>query len=204
MSAHIGDVVATYGYIAVFLLIALESLGIPLPGELTLLAAAIYASTGKLEIDWVVVTAAAAAAVGGLGGYVIGRTSGRAAVLRFGRYVFLNGEHLQRTERFFARRGDVAVLVGRFVAFLRTFAALLAGINRMPAARFLLFNTLGAVVWSALYGVLAYEVGAQVFERIARSVGIGALVVIVVLGIASVVLRRRGFRVMDRIIGESE
>lgn len=192
MAAHIQSVVATYGYFAVFLLIFLESLGVPLPGEVTLLAAAIFASTGKLQIQWVIITAAAASTLGGLAGYTVGRTAGRAFVLRFGRYVFLNEDHLGQAERFFARRGDVAILVGRFVAFLRVFAALLAGINEMPIARFALFNTLGAVVWAAIYGLLAYELGAQVFDRVARTVGIGGLVLVVVLAAAVFILRRRG------------
>lgn len=204
MAGHIQDIVSTYGYLAVFLLIAGESLGIPLPGEVTLLAAAIYASTGKLEIQWVIVIAAVASTVGGLGGYTIGRTAGRAAVLRFGRYVFLSERHLAQAEAFFAKRGDIAVLVGRFVAFLRVFAALLAGINQMPALRFVFFNTVGAVAWSALYGLLAYELGAQVFERIARTVGVGALILVVVLGVAVLVLRRRGLHIMRGINREPD
>lgn len=192
MAGHIQALVGTYGYLAVFLLIALESLGVPLPGEVTLLAAAIYASTGKLEIQWVIVTAAGASALGGMVGYVVGRTAGRAAVVRFGRYIFLSEDHLARAERFFARRGSLAVLIGRFVAFLRVFAALLAGINRMPALRFATFNVVGAAAWSVLYGLLAYELGAQLFERVARTIGAGALLVVVVMGLAILILRRRG------------
>jgi membrane protein DedA with SNARE-associated domain len=199
LAAHIQNFVAAYGYLAVFFLIALESLGIPLPGELTLVAASIFASTGKLQIPWVIVTAAAAATIGGIAGYLIGETAGRAFVLRFGRYVFLSEEHLAKAERFFARRGDVAVLVGRFIAFLRVFAALLAGINRMSFPRFAVFNTIGAIAWSVLYGVLAYELGAQVFERVAKSVGVGSLILVVVVGVAVVVLRQRGVR-MTRVI----
>lgn len=199
MAGDVQALVGTYGYLAVFLLIALESLGVPLPGEVTLLAAAIYASTGKLEIQWVIVTAAVASALGGMAGYTVGRTAGRAAVIRFGRYVFLRQGHLEQAERFFARRGDLAVLIGRFVAFLRVFAALLAGINRMPALRFAAFNLVGAAAWSALYGLLAYELGARLFEQVARSIGVGALLVVVVMGLAILVLRRRG-RHLVRVI----
>lgn len=204
MAGHIQGIVATYGYLAVFILIGLESLGIPLPGEVTLLAAAIYAATGKLQIQWVIVTAATASTAGGLAGYAVGRTAGRAFVFRFGRYAFLSPEHLTRAETFFARRGDIAVLVGRFVAFLRVFAALLAGINRMPVHRFGIFNTVGAVAWSVLYGILAYELGAQVFKRIASTIGIGALIVVVVAGTAVLLLRRRGIRVTRAISREPD
>jgi membrane protein DedA with SNARE-associated domain len=204
VAGHIQDIVATYGYVAVLILIGLESLGIPLPGEVTLLAAAIYASTGKLQIQWVIVTAATASSVGGLAGYTVGRTAGRAFVLRFGRYVFLSLHHLARAEAFFARRGDIAVLVGRFVAFLRVFAALLAGINRMPFYRFVIFNTIGAVAWSVLYGILAYELGAQVFKRVASTVGIGALIVVVVAAAAVLLLRRRGIRLTRAISREPD
>lgn len=204
MAGHVQSIVGTYGYLAVFILIGLESLGIPLPGEVTLLAAAIYASTGRLEIQWVVATAALASTVGGLAGYTLGRSAGRAFVLRFGRYIFLNREHLERAERFFARRGDLTVLLGRFVAFLRVFASLLAGINRMPLHRFASFNTLGAIAWSVLYGVLAYEVGATVFDRIASTVGFGALIIVVVVGVAVLLLRRRGARMTRAISHEPD
>jgi len=202
VSAHIQDYVASFGYFAVFLLIFLESLGVPLPGEVTLVAASIYASTGKLQIQWVIVTAAVGSTLGGLAGYTVGHTAGRAAVLRWGKYVFLNEKHLARAETFFKRRGDIAVLIGRFIAFLRVFAALLAGINDMPLVRFVMFNTLGAVAWSVLYGLLAYELGAQVFERVARDIGVGALVIVVIVVIALVLLRERAQRVVRVITGE--
>jgi membrane protein DedA with SNARE-associated domain len=191
--------VETYGYVAVFLLIAGESLGIPLPGEITLLAAAVYAGSGHMRIEWVIVTAAVGTFVGSVAGYAIGRSAGRAVLLHYGRYIGIKETHLKRAERFFAQHGDKTILLARFIAVLRTFGSLLAGINNMNLPRFLIFTALGGVIWSVLYGVLAYKLGQTVFESVTRVVGIGGLVVVVLAGVAILIYRRRAARIAHRM-----
>lgn len=190
--------VETYGYAAVFLLIAGESLGIPLPGELTLLAAAVYAGSGHLQIDWVIAVAAAATVVGSVAGYVLGRTAGRKALLRFGRYILVDETRLVKAENFFARHGDKTILLGRFVAVLRTFASLLAGMNRMDLLRFLVFTVIGGVLWAGLYGILAFKLGQAMFENVTRIVGFGGLGLLILAGIAVLIFRRRARRLVRR------
>ena len=127
----IQDLIQTYGLWVLFTLVTLESMGIPMPGETALVTTALYAgSTHQIGIALVVLVAAAAAIVGDNVGYLIGRSIGIRLVARYGRYVRLNEPRLKVGQYLFLPRRKI-VFFGRFVAFLRTYAALLAGINRM-------------------------------------------------------------------------
>src|SRR5438876_11003610 len=123
MSQTISGLVASSGYVVLFVLVALESLGIPLPGETALVTAAALAALGHLSISAVIATAVAAAIIGDNGGYWIGRTGGIAVVRRYGRVIHLNESHLARAPTFFARHGPQPVFLGRFLALPRTWAA---------------------------------------------------------------------------------
>src|SRR5207244_6553421 len=138
--------VASYGYVVLFFLVGVESLGIPVPGETALVTAAAWAALGHLSIYAVVATAVAAAVMGDNGGYWIGRAGGIALVRRFGRFIHLNESHLERTRRFFERHGPKTVFIGRFIALLRTWTAVLAGAARIPTGRFLFYNSIDTVV----------------------------------------------------------
>ena len=159
----IHDLIHTYGLWVVFTLIMLESMGVPLPGETALMTAALYAgSTHRIDIVSVVLVAATAAIIGDNIGYVIGRSIGVRLVTRYGRYVRLDEPRLKVGQYLFLRHGGKIVFFGRFVAFLRTYAALLAGMNRMSWPHFLLMNALGGICWATLFGGGAYLFGAQV------------------------------------------
>src|SRR5256714_3195256 len=145
MSETISGLVATYGYVFVFVLVGLESLGIPLPGETALVSAAAYAALGHLSIALVIIAAAAGAIVGDNIGYWIGRKGGRALVLRYGKKLRLNERHLARAEEFFEKHGGKTVFIGRFIALLRSWAALLAGIGSMPYGEFTGYKGSGGV-----------------------------------------------------------
>ena len=159
MSETISGLVATYGYVFVFILVGLESLGIPLPGETALVSAAAYAALGHLSIALVIVAAAAGAIVGDNTGYWIGRKGGRAFVLHYGRKLRLNEEHLARAERFFERHGGKTVFIGRFIALLRSWAAVLAGLGSMRYGEFTAYNASGGIVWATFFGLLGYFFG---------------------------------------------
>lgn len=184
---------STWGYLAVFLFVAIESSGIPFPGETMLITAAAYAGAGHLQIPFVIVAAAIGAIMGDNAGYLVGRTGGREIVLRYGKYIRLDEAKLGVAERFFAKHGDKTVFFGRFVAVLRAWAAFLAGLNRMHWAKFFFFNAAGGIAWSVLYGVLAFELGKNLplLDRIVKTVGYAGLGAAVVAGIALFVLYRR-------------
>src|SRR6267143_1078120 len=159
MLETISGLVASYGYVVLFLLVALESLGIPVPGETALVTAAAAAALGHLSIYAVVATAIAAAILGDNGGYWIGRKGGITLVHRYGRLIHFNESHLERAHAFFERHGPKTVFFGRFIALLRTWAAVFAGAARMPYGTFMLYNALGAVCWAVMVGTLGYVFG---------------------------------------------
>jgi membrane protein DedA with SNARE-associated domain len=161
----------------------LESIGLPVPGETALVAAALYAgSTHKLEIWAIVAVAAAAAIIGDNIGYSIGRYGGAKLVLRYGHKVGLHEGRLKIGIWLFRRHGGKVVFWGRFVSILRTWAAFLAGTNHMEWRRFLIFNAAGGIVWATLYGVVYYVFGATLSKlstAIDVTIGIGSVVILV-------------------------
>lgn len=162
-SVWVHDLIQTYGLWALFIVIMLESVGIPMPGETGLLTAAIYAgSTHQISITAVVVVAAAAAIIGDNIGYLLGRSIGIRLLVRYGKYVRLNEARLKVGQYLFLRHGGKIVFFGRFVALLRTYAAMLAGANRMKWRHFLIMNTLGGICWALAVGGGAYLFGEQV------------------------------------------
>ncbi|MEO7218681.1 MAG: bifunctional DedA family/phosphatase PAP2 family protein [Gemmatimonadaceae bacterium] len=154
----------SYGYVFLFVVVGTESLGIPVPGEIALVTAAAYAALGHLDIYLVIITAACAAIVGDTGGYWIGYSGGLALVRRWGRRLHVDESHIDRAHRFFERHGGKTVFIGRFVAILRTWAAVLAGVARMPYRSFLVFNATGGILWAALFGTLGYVFGRNLPE----------------------------------------
>lgn len=156
---------ATYGYWVVLFCICVESAGIPVPGETALLAAAIYAgTTHQLNIGLIVVAAVTGAIVGDNLGFLAGRQGGYRLLQRYGHHVGLDARKLKLGRYLFLRHGGKVVFFGRSVAVLRTWAAFLAGANRMPWRRFLLYNAGGGIVWATLYGVAGYLLGSAVLR----------------------------------------
>lgn len=174
---------ATFGYWAVLVLVGLESLGIPLPGETALVAAAVYAgATHRLSIALVILAATAGAIVGDNVGYAIGHWGGYRLLLRYGRYVRLDEARVKLGRYLFLKHGGKVVFFGRFVSILRTYAAFLAGTLRMPWWRFVAFNAAGGICWALLYGIGAYLLGGQL-SRLTRTadLAVGAVAAAVVV-----------------------
>jgi membrane protein DedA with SNARE-associated domain len=174
----------SYGLILLFGVVALESAGVPLPGETALVAAAILATPKHHHYSIVVVIAVAACAaiVGDNVGYWIGRTGGRALLERFGPIRRYAERALPPGERFFEKHGGKTVFIGRFVAVLRVTAAWLAGITHMPWWRFFLWNAAGGIVWATGVGLLAYYFGKAAADAVAKY-GIYAFVAIAVIAV---------------------
>ena len=175
----------------VFLLVMLESIGLPVPGETALIAAALYAgTTHKLEIGAIVAVAAAAAIIGDNIGYSIGRYGGAKLLLRYGHKIHLHEGRLKIGIWLFRRHGGKVVFWGRFVSILRTWAAFLAGANHMEWRRFLVFNAAGGIVWATLYGVVYYVFGASL-QKLSTTIDVALGIGSVVILIAFVVWTRR-------------
>jgi membrane protein DedA with SNARE-associated domain len=188
--AALVNVPGQLGYPVLGALVGAESMGIPVPGETALIAAAIYARDGKLNIVFVIAIAAAGAIIGDNLGYLIGRKGGRALLQRPGPLLQHRKRILEKGEPFFARHGPKAVFLGRWVAVLRIGAAWLAGINRMHWPVFVLWNALGGIAWATSVGLAAYLLG-PLAEKIVKDIGIAAVPIAAVLIVALVLWRRR-------------
>jgi membrane protein DedA with SNARE-associated domain len=173
----------SYGYLVVFLLVMIESIGVPVPGETALIVGALYAgSTGKLEIWGVIAAAVAGAIIGDNIGYSIGRYGGAKFLLKHGHKIRLHEGRLKIGIWLFRRHGGKVVFWGRFVSLLRTWAAFLAGVNQMRWSRFLVFNAAGAIAWATVFGV-SYYVFGDVLKRVSTAIDVS----LGVLGLAVVV-----------------
>lgn len=191
-----GAIVDALGYPAAGLGILIESAGIPFPGETLLLAAAAWAAARHHSLPLVILFGFLGATMGANLGYYLGYRGGRPFVERFGSTFRIRPEHIARSELFFARHGDKAILGARFILGLRTWGSMLAGMARMPFWRFELFSALGALGWAVLIGVVGYVLGdyLPLIAAILKGIGIGGLVVVVLVVITLVVARWRAAR----------
>ena len=175
-SGHVAHLIASYGFLAIGVIIALESVGFPLPGESVLVLAALYAAHHGNSIAAVVVSAAVGATLGDNVGYWIGREFGYRLLRRYGSRIGLSPNKIKLGQYLFLRHGSTVVFFGRFVAVLRVLAAVLAGVNRMDWRRFLLANAAGAILWASAVGFGTYFFGRAVMH-VTRPVGIALAVV---------------------------
>ena len=200
-SASLSGILSSYGYWAIFAVILLESAGVPMPGETVLVAAAVYAGSHKgLDIGLVVAAAAAAAILGDNVGFLVGRRLGEPLLVRYGARMGFDSRKQLLGRYLFRRYGGAVVFFGRFAAVLRTYAALLAGINGLEPWTFFLWNAAGGIAWATLFGIGGYVLG-QGIDRIAGPVGWVALAA----AAAGAVLLWRFYKVHEeRLLDEAE
>jgi membrane-associated protein len=198
------DVAQTIGLPVVFALVAIETMGIPVPGETALITAAIVASRGHLQIEAVIAVAAAAAIVGDNVGFAIGRKLGRRLLTAPGPLLHHRRRVIAVGEPFFDRHGPKAVFLGRWVTGLRITAAWMAGVTRMSWPTFVFWNALGGIAWATSIGLVAYFVGHSA-EKFIHLAGIGGAVVVVLGGLVLwLVLRTRRQRAEELVDAEVE
>ena len=190
-STSLISLVQVHGPWIIFVVVALESAGVPLPGETILVSAALLAATtNQIDIAIVVGTAAAGAIVGDGIGYTVGRRFGMQLLRKYGRYIRLDENRLLIGRYLFFRYGNAVVFFGRFIAVLRMFAALLAGANGMPADRFFFFNVTGGICWACLFGFGTYVVGTEIY-KVSKALTLVSLVLFIVAGSGlSIIIRR--------------
>jgi membrane protein DedA with SNARE-associated domain len=194
---HVARLLQLYTYPVLVLLVLLEALGIPLPGEIALVTAAAYASHGGISIYVVIALAAASASIGGILGYWIGIKGGLPLVTRYGGYVGVRESHVNKAHAFFERNGSKTILFGRFIAVLRTWASVVAGAAYMSFPKFVTYNTIGSIAWAIVFGWLGYFFGRDLplLEKYISRASFGVLLV----GAAAVAIfilyrRRKGAR----------
>jgi membrane protein DedA with SNARE-associated domain len=186
----------TYGVWTVALIVGLESLGIPLPGETVLVIASIYAATHGGNIALVISAAVIGAIIGDNIGYWIGREFGYRLLLKYGAYIGVTEDRIKLGQYLFMKHGGKVVFFGRFFALLRFLAAVLAGINRMVWSHFLVANALGAVVWATIVGMAAYTAGRSI-HLIQGPVAVLAAVIVVGVIVAGFFYLRRNEALLE-------
>jgi len=189
--ASVTTLLEDYGLVLLFLLVAIESAGIPVPGETALIAAAVLArpELGYFALWEVIVVAALGAIVGDNVGYWLGRTGGRALIDRYAFVRHRADKVLPPSERFFKKHGGKTVFFGRFVAVLRVTVAWIAGISRMHWWQFFAWNAAGGILWATGVALLAYWAGKAVADAVSRYGLIGVAVVVVLLALGYLALR---------------
>ncbi len=187
---NVTELVQTFGYPLLFLVVMAESSGLPIPGETGLIAASVLASQGKLHIQYVIPIAALAAIIGDNIGYQIGRKGGRWLLERPGAFHRQRLQVLTTGEPFFERHGPKAVFFGRFVLGLRVWASWLAGANHMRWRSFFLWNAVGGICWATGVGLIAYYLGSTAGSAIQAFGLYGLAAVLVAIAVFPVAHRR--------------
>lgn len=180
--AWLDHAILMWGYWVVLVAVMIETMGVPFPGETSLLAAAIYAGIGRpLNIALVILAASVGAILGDNFGYMVGRFGGFPLVRRILRAFRVKESALDGAQAYFARHGDKTVFIGRFFALLRVTVAFLAGVNRMEWRRFVFWNAAGGIAWATLYGLLGYFLGRNLplLNTVVRVIGVGGTVLVV-------------------------
>ncbi|GLY06005.1 MULTISPECIES: DedA family protein [Actinoplanes] len=158
----VAPILDRWGYLAIGGVIVVESFGVPAPGQTIMVAAAIYAGYGRMDIWLVALISFLTAVIGDNIGYWIGLRGGRKAVHRWGKYIFITPKRLEQAEQFFARRGNRIIVVARFIDGLRQLNGVIAGITKMPWKTFTLYNAIGAALWVGFWTTVAYQLGANI------------------------------------------
>ena len=204
MLAVLFDIPPHVGYAVVFGLIAIETMGIPVPGETALITASIVASRGRLDIEVVIAVAAVAAILGDNIGFAIGRKLGRRMLTAPGPFLHHRRRVIAVGEPFFDRHGPKAVFLGRWVAGLRIASAWLAGMNKMSWPTFVFWNALGGIAWATSIGLLAYFAG-HTAEKLIHIAGLAGAAVVILVGVVLwFVLRARRRRAEALVEAEIE
>ena len=180
-----------YGYLAVAGLVMIEDFGVPVPGETVLILAAVYAGAGRLNIALVALLAFCGALLGDNIGFAIGHFGGHPLVERYGRYILLTPERLEKATRFFDRHGGKIIIVARFIEGLRQANGIIAGISGIRWPRFLIFNAIGAALWVAVWTSVGYFSGSHIdtiYDDVTRYYKY--LVIALVLGVAAYIILR--------------
>jgi membrane-associated protein len=193
---NVDHLIEVAGYPLLFVLVMSESSGIPIPGETALITAAVLASRGKLQVEWVIAIAAAGAIVGDNIGDLIGRKGGRWLLERPGPFLRQRERVLETGTPFFERHGPKAVFFGRFVLGLRVWASWLAGATHMHWRSFVLWNALGGICWATAIGLIAYFLGHSASNAI-EAFGLFGLAAVVIALVSAFLLHRRHRRSLE-------
>lgn len=177
--------IATTGYLGIFVLMVMESMVFPVPSEAVMPFAGFNIADGELTWAGVIIAATLGSIVGSLISYYIGYYGGKPFIKRFGKYLLLNQHHLEMSEKYFNKRGEITIFVARFIPIVRHLISIPAGMGKMNLTKFLIFTTIGAGIWNAFLTWVGFKLRANWAEVMTYSHTID-LVVIAILGIGMI------------------
>ena len=199
IAAYLVQTVGSLGYLGIFLLMFLESTFFPFPSEIVMIPAGYLASKGEMSLVIAVLVGIAGSLAGALFNYYLARELGRVFFLRYGRYLFVKPETLDKLESFFQKHGEISTFNGRLIPGIRQLISLPAGMARMDVRRFSLYTVLGAGIWVVVLALLGYLVGKNeaLVSRYLHSATLIALSAVAVLTLFYIVRYRRRQRILD-------
>ena len=186
LAQHLVDLIFDWGYLGIFIMMAIESSFIPFPSEIVLIPAGYLASQGEMSIPMIMLSALGGSLVGAFINYYLAFTLGRKFLLRYGKYFFIKEEALLKMESFFAKHGHISTFSGRLIPGIRQLISIPAGLARMNIVQFSLFTTLGAGIWALVLTLLGFFIGENqaLISEYLREITIGVIAILVLLGFA--------------------
>jgi membrane protein DedA with SNARE-associated domain len=197
LTEALSNFVAAYGLVAVFVLMAAESCGLPFPSEVIMPTAGLLAAAGHMNLVAAIIAGAAANLVGSLIAYWLAARFGEPLLLGPGRYVGIRRHHLELADGWFRRWGLFAVFIGRVLPVIRTYISFPAGLARIDVSKFSVLTFVGALPWCAALALVGYLLGRN-YERISGPVEKAAIVIALLVAVAVVIWYVRGRREASR------
>jgi len=179
------DLIFAWGYLGIFIMMAIESSFIPFPSEIVLVPAGYLASKGDMSITYIMLSALSGSLVGSFVNYYLAFTLGRKFLLKFGKYFFIQEETLEKMEKYFKKHGHISTFTGRLIPGVRQLISIPAGLSRMNLAEFTIYTTLGAGIWALILVFVGYFVGANqaLIQEYLREITIAVISLLFIVGL---------------------
>ena len=161
LAQQLVDLIFDWGYLGIFIMMAIESSFIPFPSEIVLVPAGYLASKGDMNIFYIMGSALVGSLLGAFINYYLARTLGRKFLLKFGKYFFILPQTLDKMEHYFKKHGHISTFTGRLVPGVRQLISIPAGLARMNITQFSIFTLLGAGIWALILVLIGYFIGAN-------------------------------------------
>ena len=183
LAQQLVDLIFGWGYLGIFIMMAIESSFIPFPSEIVLVPAGYLASKGDMSITYIMMSAISGSIVGAFVNYFLAFTLGRKFLLRYGKYFFISPEALQKMEKFFKKHGHISTFTGRLIPGIRQLISIPAGLAKMDLLEFTAFTTLGAGIWALVLTLLGYYIGENqaLIAAYLKEITVGVIIVLVVI-----------------------
>ncbi|MDQ7045740.1 MAG: DedA family protein [Sulfurimonas sp.] len=179
------DLIFDWGYLGIFLLMAIESSFIPFPSEIVLIPAGFLASQGEMNLEMIMASALAGSMLGAFINYFLALLLGRKILMRYGKYFFISQSSMEKMDNYFSKHGAISTFIGRLIPGIRQLISIPAGLSKMNLAVFSTYTALGAGIWALILVMLGYFIGEnqEMIDTYLKQITIIVLVILILLGI---------------------